>query len=141
MRVLPMVSSTQPTVPSPPQQITLKFGTSLNRVSPCMGPPVARLYTCEHNESGRTYSASPATSQTVTHDAHLARVEQVLELAQQPRPLAATALGVDEHEQRPRVGWRRDLEGHSRLLLLLLGGRCVELERLGEQREKGNHRL
>lgn len=29
-----MASNTQPTVPSPPQQITLKFGKSLNRVRP-----------------------------------------------------------------------------------------------------------
>lgn len=41
-----MVSRTHPTVPSPPQHITLKFGTSLNILKPCMGPPVARLWTC-----------------------------------------------------------------------------------------------
>lgn len=31
---LPIASSTQPTVPSPPQQITLKLGKSLKSVSP-----------------------------------------------------------------------------------------------------------
>lgn len=34
--LLPIASSTQPTVPSPPQQITLKFSTSLNIVNPEM---------------------------------------------------------------------------------------------------------
>lgn len=43
---LPIVSKIHPTVPSPPQQITLKFSTSLNIWSPCMGPPVAKLWTC-----------------------------------------------------------------------------------------------
>lgn len=43
---LPIVSKIHPTVPSPPQHTTLKFGTSLNIVSPCIGPPVARLCTC-----------------------------------------------------------------------------------------------
>lgn len=32
--LLPIASSTQPTVPSPPQHITLKFSTSLNIVKP-----------------------------------------------------------------------------------------------------------
>jgi len=36
---LPIDSKTQPTVPSPPQQITLKWGTSLNIFRPCIGPP------------------------------------------------------------------------------------------------------
>ena len=43
---VPIVSNTHPTVPSPPQHITLKLGTSLNILKPCMGPPVAKLCTC-----------------------------------------------------------------------------------------------
>lgn len=43
---VPIVSRTQPTVPSPPQQITLKFSTSLNICRPCIGPPTAKLCTC-----------------------------------------------------------------------------------------------
>lgn len=34
--LLPIASSTQPTVPSPPQHITLKFSTSLNIVKPTL---------------------------------------------------------------------------------------------------------
>lgn len=45
-KILPMASSTQPTVPSPPQHITLKFGTSLNIVNPSSGPPFDKSYTC-----------------------------------------------------------------------------------------------
>lgn len=41
----PIVSRIQPTVPSPPQHMTLKLSTSLNICRPCMGPPIARLWT------------------------------------------------------------------------------------------------
>ena len=46
LKNLPMVSKTHPTVPSPPQQMTLNFSTSLNICRPCIGPPVAKLWTC-----------------------------------------------------------------------------------------------
>ena len=41
-----MVSKSQPTVPSPPQQMTLKLATSLNICRPASDPPCSRLYTC-----------------------------------------------------------------------------------------------
>lgn len=43
---IPMVSRSHPTVPSPPQQMTLKLGTSLNIWRPARDPPWSRLYTC-----------------------------------------------------------------------------------------------
>ena len=46
VRHIPIVSRIQPMVPSPPQQMTRRSGTSLNSWRPCIGPPLVRLYTC-----------------------------------------------------------------------------------------------
>jgi len=111
-----MASRTQPTVPSPPQQMTLKRGRSLKSVSP--GNESGNQSPCLNGHHSHTYTLrGPALGQVV----HLARIEHVLELPQDAVPLATTALRIDEHQQRAaQLVRRRDLEVRG-LVVMHLG--------------------
>jgi len=111
-----MASRTQPTVPSPPQQMTLKRGRSLKSVSP--GNESGNQSPCLNGHHSHTHTLrGPALGQVV----HLARIEHVLELPQDAVPLATAALRIDEHQQRAaQLVRRRDLEVRG-LVVMHLG--------------------
>jgi len=111
-----MASKTQPTVPSPPQQMTLKRGRSLKSVSP--GNESGNQSPCLNGHHSHTHTLlGPALGQVV----HLARIEHVLELPQDAIPLATAALRIDEHQQRAaQLVRRRDLEVRG-LVVMHLG--------------------
>ena len=64
----------------------------------------------EEEEEENPDTCSPWHGSLLDHVVHLAGVQQVLELAQQSRPLFASTLGVDEDQQWVCALQRRDLK-------------------------------
>lgn len=110
-----MLSSSQPTVPSPPQHITRNSGASLNMFKGLDGPPQVILYTYTCKKYAmfiETIFSKQCLARSLQFSSNLARIEEVLKFSIQLDSLVAPTFWVDKNKQRLRMWQWGDLKRH-----------------------------